>query len=91
MQLIVITPKGRERRVDMVCMAWKEGLEASSPKLFSGYSGAKRGNSLTKDTDSEPLTSYPEKRTALEGDFRPAVHVREETMCSWDKSIEYTK
>ena len=61
MQLIVITPKGRERRVDMECMAWKEGLEASSPKLFSGYSGAKRGNSLTKDTDSEPLTSFLRK------------------------------
>ena len=35
-QHTVITPKGKERRVDIECLALKEGLGTSSTK-FSGY------------------------------------------------------
>ena len=34
MQHTVIPPKGKERRVDIECLALKEWLEASSAKLF---------------------------------------------------------
>ena len=36
MQHTVITPKGKERRVDIECLAFKEGLETSAAKFF-GY------------------------------------------------------
>ena len=36
MQHTVITPKGKERRVDIECLALKEGLETSSTKIFLG-------------------------------------------------------
>ena len=36
MQHTVITPKGKERRVDIECLALKEGLENSQPSFFSG-------------------------------------------------------
>ena len=36
MQHTVITPKGKERRVDIECLALEEGLETSSTKFF-GY------------------------------------------------------
>ena len=53
----VITPKGKERRVDIECLALKEGLETCSTKFFGVHSGAQLGRSLTKDTGTEPFAS----------------------------------
>ena len=36
MQHTVIIPKGKERRVDVECLALKEGLDTSSNKFFLG-------------------------------------------------------
>ena len=58
MQHTVITPKGKERRVDIECLALKEGLETSAAKIFWVHSGAQLGNSLTKDTETEPFASF---------------------------------
>ena len=43
--------------MDIECQALKEGLETSSTKFFWVHSGAQLGNSLTKDTETEPLAS----------------------------------
>ena len=44
--------------MDIECLALKEGLETSSTKFFWVHSGAQLGNSLTKDTETEPLVSF---------------------------------
>ena len=54
----VITPKGKERRVDIECLALKEGLDTSSTKFFWAHSGEQLGNMLTKDTEPEPFASF---------------------------------
>ena len=61
MQHAVITPKKKERRVDIKCMALKEELESSSANLQCEHTGAQIGNSLTKDTETEPLASFLRK------------------------------
>ena len=58
MQHTVITPKGTERRVDIECMALKEGLGTSSAKFFWVHSGAQLGNNLTKDTETKQFASF---------------------------------
>ena len=58
MRHTVNTPKGKERRVDIECLAVMEGLETSSGKFFWVHSGAQLGNNLTKDTDTEPFASF---------------------------------
>ena len=58
MQHTVITPKGKDRRVGIECLALNEGLETSAAKFFWVYSGAQLGNSLTKDTETEPFASF---------------------------------
>ena len=63
MQHTVITPKGKERRVDIECLALKEGLETSSAKFFWAHSAAQLGNSLAKDTE------FFFEWTTLEGDL----------------------
>ena len=58
MQHTVITPKGKECRVDIEYQALKEGLETSSTKFFFWvHSGAQLGNGPTKDTETEPFAS----------------------------------
>ena len=52
MQHTVITPK--ERRVDIECLALKEGLETFSAKFFWIH-GAQLCDSLAKDTETEPF------------------------------------
>ena len=69
MQHTVITPTGKERRVDIECLALKEGLETSSAKNFWAHSGAQLGNCLTKHTETESFASFFEEWTALEGDL----------------------
>ena len=58
LQHTVGTPKGKERRVDIGCLALKEGLGTSSAKFFWVHIGAPHGNVLTKDTETEPLASF---------------------------------
>ena len=58
MQHTVITPKGKECRVDIECQALKEGLETSSTKFFLVHSGAQLGSGPTKDTETEPFASF---------------------------------
>ena len=58
MQHTMITSKGKERRVDIECLALKEGLETFAAKFFWVHSGAQLGNSLTKDTETEPFASF---------------------------------
>ena len=40
MQHTVITPKVKERRVDIECLALEEGLEISAANFFGVHSGA---------------------------------------------------
>ena len=54
----MITPKDNERRVDIECLALKEGLETSAVKFFRVLSGAQLDNSLTKDTETEPFSCF---------------------------------
>ena len=56
MQHTVITPKGKERRVDIECQALK-GWRLPRPSCFWVHSGAQLGNSLTKDTETKPFVS----------------------------------
>ena len=58
MQHTMITSKGKERRVDIECLALKEGLETFAAKFSWVHSGAQLGNSLTKDTETEPFASF---------------------------------
>ena len=69
MQHTVISRKGKERHVDIECLASKEGLETSSAKFFWVHSGGQLGNSLTKDTEMEPLASFLKEWATLEGDL----------------------
>ena len=62
MQHTVITPMGKERRVDIESLALKEGLETSSTIFFGVHCGAQLGNSLTKDTETEPFASFLRNR-----------------------------
>ena len=57
MQHTMTTPKEKERRVDIECLALKEGLETSSAKFFWVQSGAQLGTNLTKHTETEPFAS----------------------------------
>ena len=58
MRHTVITSKWKVRRVGIECLALQEGLESSSTMLFWAHSGAQLGNSLTKDTETEPLPFF---------------------------------
>ena len=73
MQHTVITPKGKERRVDIECLALKVGLETSSAKFFWVHSGAQLCNSLTKDTETEPFFYKIGQRWRLNFDARRNV------------------
>ena len=79
MQHTVITPKSKERRIDVECLDWKEGSETSSAKFFWVHSGAQPGNNLTKDTETEPFASFFEEWTTVEIDLRRLVYAFEET------------
>ena len=55
MQHTVISPKGKDRRVDIECLALKEGLETSSAKFFWVRSGAQLGRRVSPKTQRRNL------------------------------------
>ena len=47
-QQLVITPKGKERRVDIELLSFKQGIESSEAKIWWVHGDAQLANSLTK-------------------------------------------
>ena len=66
MQHTMTTPKGKERRVDIECLALKEGLETSSAKFYWVHSGASTGNKSFQRHRDGTVCFFPEKWTTLE-------------------------
>ena len=48
---LVITPKGKEKRVDIEIMSFKQGIEAAGAELRWVHGDAQLANSLTKATE----------------------------------------
>ena len=70
MQHTVITPKGKECRVDIECQALKDGLEDFHEPSFFWYTVEHNlGCGPTKDTETEPFASFLKNGTTLESDI----------------------
>ena len=55
---LVITPKGKERRVDIELLSFKQGTESSDAKVWWVHGDAQLANSLTKTHEPWQLALY---------------------------------
>ena len=57
-QQLVITPKGKERRIDIELLGFKQGVESSDAKLWWVHGDAQLANSLTKAHEPWQVALY---------------------------------
>ena len=90
MQHTVITPKGKERRVDIECLALQEGLETCSTKFFFVYTAEHNWVTVLPKTQRRKFASFL-RNAQRWSDIWHTVCVFEEMWGCWDQYTGKTK
>ena len=92
MQYTVIALKGNVRRVDMECLALKEGLESSLAKFLLSAQWSAAWEQSYRRHQNGASRFLSNAWTTLEGDFFDTRFCAcEETVCGWNQYTTNTK